>query len=421
MEPSYEVVGERRGCPVTGFDHNSSEHASDPVASYRRLRATGPLTYTNAHGGYYVLASYEHVFEAARDDGTFSSARSDHGGDGLAIVIPKVPMHHHIPIELDPPEFRPYRKVLNPKLTPQAVEDFQPIIDRWVDFFIDNVIEAGECDFGDIIGVPAAITIEWLGMDADNWRQFSRAIHLTLASIPGSKEAAEARDHAMPWLQDQVREHIAYRRREPGDDLVSYLLASEVFDRPLTDEEVFSMVELLISGGVGTTASLVGQTLVHLSQHTDDRQALIDDPSKMDIAVEEFLRVFSPTQALARTVTSDTEFKGCPMSEGDRVLLSWASANRDPAQFEDPDTVDIERWPNRHAAFGVGMHRCVGSHLGRAMSRTLLQQILERMPDFEIDTTRLVPYANQGTNTGYTSIPATFTPGARKRAATQER
>ena len=158
------------------------------------------------------------------------------------------------------------------------------------------------------------------------------------------------------------------------------------------------MVELLLAGGVGTTASLVSQALVWLYQHQDVRADLIEHPDKVAQAVEEFLRYVSPTQALARTVARDTEFHGCTLREGDRVLLAWASANRDAAQFSDPDTLDIERWPNRHTAFGVGIHRCAGSHLGRAMAIELLGQILQRMPDSDPQATidRLAPLAASG-------------------------
>ena len=190
-------------------------------------------------------------------------------------------------------------------------------------------------------------------------------------------------------------------------------MQTTVDDRPVTDDEVFAMVDLLLSGGVGTTASLVSNTVVWLYQNPAVRQDLIDHPEKMDRAIEEFLRFFSPTQGLARTVTTDVEFEGCPMKKGDRVLLSWASANRDPELFESPDELDIERWPNRHTAFGIGIHRCAGSHLGRAMARELLSQIINRMGDYVVDLDALVPYPHQGTNNGWTSIPATFTPGPR--------
>jgi cytochrome P450 len=165
---------------------------------------------------------------------------------------------------------------------------------------------------------------------------------------------------------------------------------------------------------VGTTASLVSQTLVWLYLHQDVRQDLQEHPEKLERAVEEFLRYFSPTQALARTVLQDADFHGCQMSIGDRVLLAWSSANRDATQFEDPDELDIDRWPNRHTAFGVGVHRCAGSHLGRAMARALIGQVLERMPDYVVDVERVEPYPHQGTNTGWQRIPATFTPGPRR-------
>jgi cytochrome P450 len=157
----------------------------------------------------------------------------------------------------------------------------------------------------------------------------------------------------------------------------------------------------------------VSQTLVHLSRHPEQRRQLLEDPELLPRAVEEFLRAFSPTQALARTVAEDVEFRGCALRKGDRALLAWSSANRDPAQFEHPDDVDIARWPNRHTAFGMGIHRCAGAHLGRAMARELIGQIIRRMPDYVVDLEGLQTYAHQGVNAGFQRIPATFTPGPR--------
>ncbi|WZH52395.1 MAG: cytochrome P450 [Nocardioides alkalitolerans] len=214
-------------------------------------------------------------------------------------------------------------------------------------------------------------------------------------------------------LEEVTRGVIAERTAAPTDDIISYLVQQEVDGRPVTADEVFAMVDLLLSGGVGTTASLVSNTVVWLYQHQDVRQDLIDHPEKLERALEEFLRFFSPTQALARTVTKDVEFQGAAMQEGDRVLIAWGSANRDASQFDAPDEIDIERWPNRHTAFGIGAHRCAGSNLGRAMAKELLSQILGRMGDYVVDVDKLVRYPHQGTNTGWQSIPATFTPGPR--------
>jgi len=407
---------ERARCPVVSFDHHSEEHGADPVGSYRALRQSAPVAWSEAHGGYWVVSDYASLFDAARDDDTFSSARNSHGGEGLSVVIPKTPMHQHIPIEIDPPDFRKYRKILNLITSPSAAERMSDVVLEYTTRFIDDVIEAGECDFASVIGVPAAVTIDWLGLPVQDWRRYAAAHHAVLATEPGSAAYVHAATVELPSLSRQMTEVIAARHQEPRDDIISFLVHQEIDGTPISEDEVFSMIELLIAGGTGTTASLVGQTLVWLHAHPDVRRQLIDHPDMLPRAVEEFLRCFSPTQALARTVTTDVEFHSCPMREGDRVLLSWASANRDPAVFDDPDTVDIERWPNRHSAFGLGIHRCAGAHIARILARTLLGQILERMPDYVIDTERLKPYLRQGVNAGYRQIPARFTPGPRRGA-----
>ncbi|MFB4308166.1 cytochrome P450 [Actinomadura sp. GTD37] len=406
-----------RRCPVISFDHNSQTHADDTVGSYRAVRTSTPVAWTTAHEGYWVLSDYLSVFDAARDDETFSSRRLPHGGEGLAVVIPKTPMHRHIPIELDPPEFRTFRKIVNRITAPAAVERMREMIDNYTTWFIDQVIESGECDFVDVIGVPAIVTVDWLGLDAEDWKRYADLHRTTLSGVPGSPAFRQAVEVELPELSERMRRTIAARRAEPADDVITYLVQQEIDGRPITDEEVFAITELLVAGGTGTTASLVSQTLVWLYQHQDVRRTLIDHPEKLERAIEEFLRYFAPTQALARTVVQDVDFHGCPMQTGDRVLLAWASANRDESVFENADEIDIERWPNRHTSFGVGVHRCAGSHLGRAMSHALISQILERMPDYSVDLEALRRYPQQGTNVGFQSIPARFTPGPRRLPA----
>jgi cytochrome P450 len=401
-------------CPVVPFDHNSPGHAADPVARYRELRGAHPVAWTAAHGGYWVVSGYEAVFAAARDDDVFSSARSSDGGEGLTVVIPKNPVHLHIPIELDPPDFRKYRKIVNAVTAPAAVERMSRLIDFYCTWFVDQVIERGACDFTEIAGVPAIVTIDWLGLEVADAQRYASAQRATLAYPKDSAEFAHAVDADLPYLTERMRTTIAARRREPRDDIISFLCAQEVDGRPLTEDEVFSIVDLLVAGGTLTTANLLGSSLVWLYQHPDVRRRLVDEPELLDRAIEEFLRCFAPSQALARTVTRDVEFFGCSLKKGDRVLLVWASANRDEAGgFEHPDELDIERWPNRHTSFGIGIHRCAGSHLGRAMAKRLLTEILTRMPDYEIDLERVTPYSNQGANSGYTSVPARYPPGPR--------
>ena len=401
-------------CPVTQFDHHSADHSQNRTEIYRKLRETAPVAWTEAHGGFWVLSDYASVFAASRDDDLFSSQRHDeYGGPGLSVTIPKAPTAFHIPIELDPPDFRPYRKAVNQVTAPKAVENLDAVIKHYVTGFVDMIIEKGEADLALVAGVPAAVTIHWLGLDPSEYQNYVDAMHTLVSAAPDSEEYRHAAEHAVPWVARTVREHIAHRREHPADDATTHFIRTEVDGRPMDDEEIYSILELVISGGVGTTASLVTQALVWLYQNPDQRQRLIDDPSMLDIAVEEFLRVFSPTQALARTIMDDAEFQGCPVRKGDRALLAWASANRDPAQFDDPDEVDITRWPNRHVAFGIGIHRCAGSHLGKAMAREMIRQVLHRMGDYKVDMENVVTYPDQGTNAGYHSIPVTFTPGER--------
>lgn len=404
-------------CPVVHFDHHSQEHAEDTVGSYRAVRGTHPVAWTGAHGGFWLLSDYDAVFEAARDDDVFSSQRLDqYGGPGLSVVIPKTPMHEHIPIELDPPRFRSYRKIVNPIAAPAAVEKIADRIEKWTTWFIDEIIESGRADLAQVIGVPSIVTIDWLGLPVEDWHRYSRAHHATLAEETTSATYQQAVQVDLPWCTAQMREVIAARADQPRDDIISHLVRQEVDGRPITQAEVFSIVELLIAGGVGTTASLVSQTLVWLYEHPDVRQELIDDPSLLPRALEEFLRYFSPTQALARTVLKETEFHGCPLRVGDRALLAWSSANRDEQAFDNPDEIDIHRWPNRHLAFGVGIHRCAGSHLGKRMALSMLGQVLERIPDYVVDLDALERYPRQGVNKGWQHIPATFTPGERRLA-----
>ena len=375
------------------------------MTSYRELREHGPIVWTAAYGGYFVVTDYEHVFEAARTEDVYSSARNEYGGEGLATVIPKVPVHLHIPVELDPPRSREYRKILNPMTSPAAIEQLKPRIKAITTWFVDQVIETGECDLAEVIGVPAVVTLDWLGMPLDGWRRYAKALHAVLANRPGSREHTEAVENHLPWITSQIRAQITKR---PKSGLIGWILQHD-----LSDDDAYSMVELLISGGVGTTGSLVSQALVYLSEHPDQRRELQESPELLERAVEEFLRAFSPTQALARTVTRDTELAGCPLHTGDRVLLAWASANRDPKAFERPDEVDLHRWPNRHAAFGIGVHRCAGAHLGRAIARELIGQVITRMPDYRVDVAALQSYPSQGVNSGWQRIPTTFTPGKR--------
>ena len=169
----------------------------------------------------------------------------------------------------------------------------------------------------------------------------------------------------------------------PREDLTNFLLNVEIDGQPVNDDIVGGMIVLLLIAGIDTTWSAIGSSLWHLAQHPEDHQRLLDDPDVMTFALEEFLRAYAPV-TMARLVAKDTDFHGCPMKKDDWVLLPFPAANRDPLQFEDPDTFVVDREENRHAAFGLGIHRCLGSNLARLELKVAIEEFIKRFPRFEL-------------------------------------
>lgn len=402
------------------FDHHSDEANADPVAYYARFRESCPVGRTTAHGGFTYTTRYADVARIARDDETFSSARSDHGGQGVGIVIPKGPGLDQYPIELDPPRSTEYRQLINPLLTPEAIERLAPMIERHAARVVDDFVELGSCDFvRDLTNpLPAAVTLDWLGFPEEDWAKLAGPIHDIFAA-PADSERAVRGAAGLAYMDQRIRELIAERRSAPRADAVSALVAGRRGDgSEFGEDELVSVIGLLIAGGVDTTTSLTGSTLVHLARHPDQRQKLIDSPDLLEAATEEFLRAFAPSQSMARTVTQDVEVGGCPMHQGDRVLIPWVAANHDPAVFPDPEQVRLDRDASRHLSFGIGSHRCAGAHLARAMFRAMMTQVLTRLPDYRVIEEGLVAYPTRGNQSGWDAVPAVFTPGPRAGAAT---
>jgi cytochrome P450 len=262
--------------------------------------------------------------------------------------------------------------------------------------------------------VPAAVTLELLGFPPEDWDRISHAFHGTAAFERATPEfAAAAAD--VGWVSTRVAEEMAERRRTPRDDAMTFIAGYEVDGEPLAPGDAEAVVLLTIGGGVDTTTSVTSAALLHLARHRDDRQRLIEDPDLLDGAIEEFLRVYPPARTHARTAVREVELGGCPIAAGERVLLSEVSANHDEHAFPDADRFVIDRFPNRHVAFGMGIHRCPGSHLARAQFKVMLQQVLERMPDYTVRDEDVVEYTNWSAIGGWARLPAEFTPGPRRR------
>jgi cytochrome P450 len=227
--------------------------------------------------------------------------------------------------------------------------------------------------------------------------------------VRGSLESmhdVERRTKALNDLSEFLREQVADRHVNPGSDMISQMVATEVDGAPMDEELIVGESALLLGAGVDTTWSAIGSALFHLASHPEDRRRLASDPDVWPLAIEEFLRFYSPV-TMGRTSTLDTEVGGCPVKKGDRVLLSFPAANRDPDVFDDADTFIIDREKNRHLAFGVGIHRCAGSNLARMELRVALEEWMNAIPEFELADPSLVTWAG-GQVRGPRSVPVTF-------------
>jgi len=394
-------------CPVD-FDHHSHAFAADPWTKLRELRETCPVAYSESYGGFWVLTSYADIKEVAGDDVRFSSAQ------GLTVPDKKNRGQRSIPAEMDPPDFLWFRRILHPMLSPAAVDRMTPVIERFVHGAIDSVIETGSCDFVHDLAdpVPAMSTLYKLGLPVERWKEISEPLHQVVFMRQDNPKRAGVIAQ-LGAVSDLLYETIAARRESPRDDMISYLVGSTVDGRPVTDEEVKEMAYLTIQGGFDTTGSAISNALIQLDRDRDARKRLIDDPSLMVAATEEFLRFEAPQVALARTAMEDVVIGGQEIKAGDKLLLVWASANRDAAAFENPDELQLDRFPNRHMTFGLGAHRCLGSNLARRQIELTLNGVLQRMPDYEIDLDAATRPETVGIVYGMFDLPATFSPGIR--------
>ncbi|MET7769441.1 cytochrome P450 [Nocardia sp. NPDC005366] len=395
---------------TVSFDQHSPEYARNWRQINADLRDRCPVAHTDAHGGYWVVSRYADVAEVVRDDETFSSYYELPDGSHNGTTIPVSPMRQ-VPIEMDPPEFFDYRKLLTSRFSPAEAKKWEPLVREATAYCIDSIIESGQ---GDLIldiasPVPAIFTMALLGLPLDGWHAFSDVTHSIIHSTPETPEYNSAMVDLMTIL-GQVNDVIARRRVEPTDDLISHLVQAQIDGRPLPDDRLMEIITLVIFGGVDTTGSLIGNALEWLYRNPAKRDLLRADPDLLPKAIEEFLRYFSPVAGLARTATRSCAVGDQKIAAGERVFVSWSSANFDSEVFDDPDEVILDRFPNKHQAFGLGIHRCLGSHFARSEAHIVIEEVLRRMPDYVVGAAQ--PYPSIGVVNGFISLPVTFTPGS---------
>jgi len=248
-----------------------------------------------------------------------------------------------------------------------------------------------------------------MGLPYDNWRLYADLFH-------GVMDASDADQYnrviaEVPAMIDGLLKFAATRRADPADDLTSFLVQFEFDGKRLDDNQLVDILWNLIGGGVDTTTSLTALSLLHLGTRPDLRQQLIARPELYRTAADEFLRYCSVNKTLSRTVSRDTVLGGQQLRQNDQVLISWLAANHDEREFERADDVMLDRAPNRHVAFGLGPHRCIGAPLARVMFEVMVKAVLDRIPDYEVDLGGVHRYSGNPSMTGLGRLPVTFTPG----------
>ena len=392
----------------TDFDVLDPAYVADPFSIWDQLRRSCPVAHTDRRGSTWLPTRYQDVVDLAHDIGHFSSAEI------TVIPFPEEPGHDQAdervleyglpPISADPPLHTWTRRLLLPWFSHRRVEGYEAMTRTLCAELVDGFIDRGSADaardyaqqipvrvIAAILGVPTSLSDTFTGWVRDVL-EFADDRELRIRGIEG--------------LIGFFVEEVAKRKVEPGDDLLSDLLHSEVEGVPVEESVVLGVAALVLIAGVDTTWSAIGSSLWHLATHPEDRHRMAVDPEVMPLAVEELLRAYSPV-TMARLVTEDIDFEGCPMKAGDKVLMNFPAANRDPEAFEDADRVVLDRELNRHVAFGSGIHRCAGSNLARMELRVALEEWLRRIPDFRLADGAVVTWAG-GQVRGPRQLPVVF-------------
>ena len=403
---------------VVRFDQHSATYKENYAELGHQIRSRCPVAWTEAHSGYWVVTGREILGDLAKRPDLLSNDHDPRGErrgyQGVAIPSPAGQGSRGGFLEMDPPEQSEFRRVLNPLLSPSAVERWRTMVTEVARACLDEVIESGHIDFVDDLAniVPAVLTMGMLGFALRDWEFYAEPTHAIVYTPPASREYDRVIE-LMISMGVRLAAEVERAKTSPRPGLVASLVEAQQSDpSTFNDDDLLGTLILLISGGFDTTTALTAHALRWLGQHPQERTRIAEDRSLLDSATEEFLRFTTPAQGGARTVAADCEIGGYRFQEADRVWLSYALANRDPDTFPDPDEVVIDRSPNRHAAFGLGVHRCIGSNLARMTFKIMMQEVLSRIPDYAIRDDAVVRYEDVGTINGFRHMPATFTPGA---------
>jgi cytochrome P450 len=372
------------------------------------LARTGPVVWSTAHGGHWIVTRYQEIHDVLRDPQTFSSYPNN-------LVTTTAGFGKFLPLELDPPEHTGYRRALQPLFGPQRMQALEDGIRSVIGELIDGFADQGAAEFISAFAheLPTRVFLTLMDWPLADAQMFTEATDILLTGIPGASEAEsnEARGAAAFRMLGYFQQMIDARRAAPGTDVTSTIIRTEVEladgVRLLTDEELNRMFFLLLIAGLHTVQGSLAWSIIHLSRNPEQRRQLIEDPSLIPSAVEEILRIEAAVVP-GRRATRDVELGGVTIAAGDQLILLLCGANRDAGEFPDPAALQLDRRPNRHLSFGAGAHRCLGSHLARIELRLALAEIHRRIPDYAL-VEGDPPVLHAGQVRGCARLPITFT------------
>jgi cytochrome P450 len=374
---------------ASDFSHLEEEWAADPYPIQDELRRRCPIAHTERFGGGWLPTRYDDVAAVAYDTERFTSR---------SIIMSNFrppreiePVGTAPPITSDPPFHHDARKLLLPAFTKTAVSKLEPATRAFCHSLIDAMEGRQEVDAAVDYAqhIPVRVIADMLGFPPEDGPRFREFVENALEGVNLPPDERIARmGQLFDYLLVQIRDHVA----NPRDDLTSYLVEAELNGQKLDPFHVAGTMALLLIAGIDTTWSAIGASIWHLARTPEDRRRLAAEPELLPTAMEEFLRAYAPV-TMARLVKRDMHWAGVDMKADDWVLLSFPAANRDPSQFERAGDVVIDRQVNKHAAFGLGIHRCVGSHLARMELRVALEVWLQRIPEFTLADAEAVTWS----------------------------
>jgi cytochrome P450 len=391
------------GIPVVAF--NPQIGPPKPLGGsmdlYDDLREQFPGMFRSSEGdrGFWVLTSCELVRETFQRPDLFSNQTGP-------VLHPEQWMLL-IPENLDPPSHTRWRQLLSPFFSPKRIAEMDAGVRHRAAQLVESLVERGECDYVyDFSRVyPTRIFLDIMGIGSERLDEFMEWED-NILHTEQTAAGLEIQMAAMNSVIAMFSEEIAERRKRPGIGLVSEALTWRIDGEAIPDSDLLSMCLLMFMAGLDTVTNELAYSTWHLATHPDDRKRIVDDPSLIPGAIEEFLRYY-PIVTPPRQVAADIDFHGCPMKKGDMVFLPLAVANRDPAEFPDAGRVIIDRPDNHHIGFGAGPHRCLGSHLARREMRAALEEWHARIPNYSlVPGIELSEYV--GVQIGFPSLPITW-------------